>query len=276
MKPIDKFAEYNKENILGNLIQAETHLKSITNDTDPEFKACINKHLLEAQVEMSELQVHEPEHQKQYRDMMLKIRRLRNDNINGLSTKDAISHLRYLRGRFEKHVKGHDVSKCKSCGDIEGSIKSYLGQKDLNRSGNEELYIGGNEMARREKFKPLVQPFVGNVGAKLISDYVSPQIPAVIPGLTGKQTGNLGIGLALTALSVYGKLGKGKSNYNLAGAVAGTNLLATELIDLLTGAVAPVPPAVRMAPRAPVGIAPRAPVGVGKAVAANGNVIYVD
>ena len=49
MKPTEKFADYNKDVILGNMIQAETHLKNISDTSDPNFSACANKHLLESE-----------------------------------------------------------------------------------------------------------------------------------------------------------------------------------------------------------------------------------
>jgi len=282
-KPIEQFADYNRENVLGNILQAETHLKNVQEDTDPNYLSCINKHLLESQAELAELQAHEPEHQNDYRDLMVRLRKLRKDNIRGISIKEAISRLRGIRSDFEKYVPGHDVEECRSCGDMAEKIRNFSGAtKSLNRGGTQNLNIENREdfMAKPKETKTVMQALGGNVGAEVVDRYVSSMVPALVPGITGKQLGNLGIGIGLTALSLYGKLKKA----NLAGAVAGTNLIAKEVMNMVGGAIAP-PPAVARA--VVTNAAPRNAVAgktlevypygtVTGAAASNGGLVFID
>jgi len=237
MKPIGQFADFNKENILGNLLQSETHLKNVHENTDPNYLSCINKHFLEAQFELQELQAHEPEHHREYRDLMMRLRRLRKDNIKGIPTDEAISRIRDIRADFEKYVPGHDTEECKSCGDISDEIRRVA--KSLNRGNNEELSSHSQEredfMARMQNKGTVMQSLGGSLGAEVVDRYVSPMVPEVVPGITGKQLGNLGIGIAASAAALYGKAKK----YNMAAAVLGTNLIAREIMNMIAGTVTP-------------------------------------
>lgn len=279
-KPVEHFADYNRENVLANLLQAETHLKNVSDETDPNYLSCINKHLLESQAELQELQAHDPKNRDAYRDIMVRLRDLRNDNIRGNELEDTLSRIRDIRSDFEAYVPGHNVKECKSCGDMGSKIMDF--SESLNRGDLQNLNSENQEdfMAKPKETKTVMQALGGNVGAEVVDRYVSPMIPALVPGITGKQLGNLGIGIGLTVLSMYGKLKK----VNLAGAVAGTNLIAKEVMNMVGGAIAPSAVARAVVTNA----APRNAVATGKtmevypygtvtgATAQNGNLVFID
>jgi hypothetical protein len=248
MKPVERFAEYNKENILGNFLQAETHLKNLGDDYDPEWAACIHKHLLEAQAELSELIAHEPEGGDDYREMMARTRKLRKASIRGMPVGEAISELRSIRGDFEKHVRGHDTEKCESCGPVDDILKK-LGTKHLNTGTDQELNIDSNHGGNMPKEKNLVlNALAGNFVGKGVSVATPMVVTGSTAGIANKTIANVGIGAVLSGLALYGKLKKA----NYLGAVAGTNLIANEVVDLLMGylPVNGTPPATVMAPAA--------------------------
>lgn len=284
MKPLETFAEYNKENILGNFLQAETHLKNLRENSDPEWAACIHKHFLEAQLELAELQAHEPKNQVEYKEMMMNLRKLRNDNINGLEPKEAISRLREIRGKFEKYVRGHDTEKCESCIPLEDVIKEYLREpKHLNRGSTQRLNISlkhGGNMVKESITNSLIGGFVG----KGISTATPMVITGATFGIANKTLANLGIGVVLEALAMYGKL---PAKAELPLTAAGGFLIADEVVDLVMGMVPAPAPAAVAAPIAAV--APTAAVGAPAAVYrtgfgapgvspqyADGSLIFVD
>jgi len=283
MKPVEKFAQYNRENILGNLLQAETHYKNLSDTSDPDYSACINKHLLEAQMELSELQAHDPKNMDTYKEMMLNIRKLRKDNIRGIDPSDGISRIRDVRGKFEGYVKGFNTEFCQSCGDFSERLVEY--SKSLNRDGNHNSNIPIKEdkdwednmakMAKDVIGKVLVGNLVGK-GISVVTPMVVP-INGIVPGVANKSLVNLLAGIGLTVAALYGKLGK----MNLMGAVAGTNLIANEGVDLLMGTMTPAARFVSAAPMAAVNagqISGRQlyQTTIGTTGGSNGALVYID
>ena len=279
MKPIEVFADYNKDNILGAMLQAETHYKNLDESSDPNFAACINKHLLEAQMELSELQAHEPENLDEYRDMMTELRKLRKDNIRGIQPREAMGRLRSIRGRFEGFVEGHDTEKCRSCGEIH-DVLGKIESKTLNRERPQDfnIKIRSYKMARITSEMKEAVPQI--LGGSFVGKGISVVTPMVLPGsmlgvVRDKTVANLIIGIGLTAAALYGKLDK----VNILGAVAGSNLVASEIVDLVMGVVPTAPAA--YAPAYAASVAGMAPSNIyattiGATGGSNGGLVYID
>jgi hypothetical protein len=274
MKPIKEFASWNMDNILGNMLQAETHWKNIKAYDDPNFAACINKHLLESQMELSELVAHDPDNADYYKDVIVEIRKLRKDNINmKLQPDEAIKRIRDIRNDFESHIPGHNVEECKSCGNADEIIgKLRDDTKDLNRDSN-KLTIS---IQKKEINMEVIKPLVGNFVGKGISEATRMFVPGATFGVANKTLINLGLGLAIDVLALMGnkrkKILPTKMEVPLVGAA--NFLIADEVGDLVAGYM-PTPAATVRAPTAAVRIAsPAAAAGVSQF--ANGKHIFVD
>ena len=190
-------------------------------------------------------------------------------DMQGVKDKQLYSEIRDLEHHAEDLITGlrterKKLSGCRSCSEI---------QKGLNTASSQHFSIktGGFLMDKED----LIQVAAGSFGGKAVSVVTPMVVPAgaIVPGVSNKTLANIVIGGALTGLALYGKLGK----YSIAGAVAGTSLIANEVVDLAMGMVPAgavyTPPAasvaVRMAPANLYGTS----FGAG---ASNGSLVYID
>jgi len=166
--------------------------------------------------------------------------------------KGLYSDIRDLEHHAEDLITGLRVKRkeltgeCTTCDKTENAMKRFMaGAKHINRGGAQLSNIEKMEVNMEKEL--VINAIAGNLGGNVVSRYITPMVPAVIPGVSGKTTGDLAIGGIVTALSLYEKLGKA----NVAGAILGTNLLATGILDIAMGLIpsgAPIaaPPAVSM------------------------------
>lgn len=187
---------------------------------------------------------------------------------------DLITGLRTER----KKLQGNDESDCPTCG---------FTPKHLNRGDDQELNSsnsGGISMKMKDSIKnSLVGGFVG----KGISVATPMVVTGTTAGVANKTIANLVIGVGLEALALYKKL-PAKAEYPVA--IAGGNLIANEIVDLLMGYIpAPAPAAMAMvatnagAPAAAVGVSPGIQpyattfgAAGGSAGYSNGSLIFID
>ncbi|MHA1852559.1 MAG: hypothetical protein ACTSUF_03520 [Candidatus Heimdallarchaeaceae archaeon] len=268
------FLSYNEDNILKHLLAIEDHARNLKSGMKPEHYACITKHALQVEEQAEEGISHASEVEPEKVDVFIKIRgwikQFRKELKKDTDPKATIREIRRIRKEAEKLNREYNMSECKVCGPIENTIKKFLGRaKHLNTPIAQELnrFNTGGNMAR----EIVVNALVGNVAGRVVSDYVSPMVPAVVPGVSGKTLGDVVIGGVLSALSLYGKI---SGKFDTIAAVAGTNLLATGLMDLVSGYAAPAPPAARAPAPAPAAGLYRTTVGT--TVGQNGALVYID
>jgi len=197
-------------------------------------------------------------------------------DMQGVKDKHLYSEIRDLEHHAEDLITGlrterKKLSGCQSCSGIQNSISAA---KSLNTMSPQysNIKTGGFLMDKED----LIQVAAGSFGGKAASVVTPMVVPAgaIVPGVSNKTLANIVIGGALTGLALYGKLGK----YSLAGAVAGTSLIANEVVDLAMGMVPAgavyTPPAAAVA----VKMAPANLYGTsfGAGGPSNGSLVYID
>jgi hypothetical protein len=122
------FLKYNKSNIFGALLQAETHFKNLSESqhADAEGHAnCIVKHLSEIIAEALEAQAHSlvvegEENSRKFKVLKDDVWSLRDGLQSGkISAEEGIREVRRIRRYFESFNPEYDVSKCQACGNVE-------------------------------------------------------------------------------------------------------------------------------------------------------------
>ena len=188
--------------------------------------------------------------------------------MNDVKDSKSYGKIRDLEHRLEDLMTGlrnerkNLQSNCKSCGDFEKNVA-----KDLNNGDNQEIHKGVNMKIKEKSL--VVNALAGNVIGKGISVATPMFVSGSTMGIQNKTIANLGLGVTLTGLSLYGKLKK----YDTIGAVAGTNLIANEIIDML---VKPIVTPTAVFRSAPIMTNGNGGIGVGKAQYTNGGLIFVD
>ena len=196
-------------------------------------------------------------------------------DMQGVKDKHLYSDIRDLEHHAEDLITGlrterKKLSGCHSCSEIQNSIVAVKGLNTATQQYS-NIKTGGYTMDKED----LVQVAAGSFGGKAVSVVTPLVVPAgaMLPGVQNKTIVNLVIGGALTGLALYGKLGK----YDLAGAVAGTNLIANEVVDFAMGMVpvaAAAPPAAAVAARMAPGNLYGTTFGAG--TPSNGSLVYID
>ena len=116
-----EFLEYNKDNILKNLLEAEHHAKMLTSEIKGGHANCIIKHLLfiegEAEEAINHSEIAEPKNVelfKMFRDLVYSLRK----SIMRGKIKDPFELSRkiwILRKVFESFNEEYDTTKCAGC-----------------------------------------------------------------------------------------------------------------------------------------------------------------
>jgi len=139
-----EFLEYNKDNILKNLLQAEHHaliLKRKGKSYRPEHASCIAKHLAFAEAEAEEAIAHSlvvnPKDTDVYAQIANDAYSIRKDILRTGDPEKLYLSLRKLRKTVEALSAGTDTSKCEAC-----SIKDIKGNK--NNPYNNKVEKGGD------------------------------------------------------------------------------------------------------------------------------------
>ena len=225
------FLEYNKGNIATDLIQAEVHFRKLnkTGGGDSRGHAnCVVKHLLHAHGESLESVSHalvlgNPGESHSFRSLGANIeafrKRLQTENV---SPDEGILAVRKLRGQFESFNPEFDVSKCRSCGSVDGFGDLIKDANNLNTETNDNGSVDDNMAAKNNlKGKDIAVLYGGQwvgLGADKAIDMVVPQY-----GLAVKL--GLAVLLPILAYSV-------KMNNTLAEvAVLAGGYLSTKLPD---------------------------------------------
>ncbi|GAG78642.1 unnamed protein product, partial [marine sediment metagenome] len=180
-------------------------------------------------------------------------KKLQNDSV---SSDEGILAVRKLRGQFESFNPEYDVSKCKSCGDIEDFLEELDTSKNLNTSRNNS-YVDDDNMKSKNTnisgkgiatvYGGQLLGFVADAG---INSYVPTQYNTILKGVLAA-----GLPLASYFVKMPNKLAE---VLVLIGGYVTTKLVEQVAEGALTPAIA-VRRAVVVTP--PVGVAPRA-VGV--------------
>jgi len=116
-----RFLKYNNEKLMKNLLDAEDHLRNISNfGTDEGQNSCILKHLLLVESNAEEAISHSteinPEHTNTYRVILEKPSELRNSILSSETTPNkAIVAIRETRKLVEQVAPEYNTSSCKAC-----------------------------------------------------------------------------------------------------------------------------------------------------------------
>lgn len=235
------FLSYNKDNVMKHLLAIEDHCRNLKPGYSSEHFSCITKHALQVEEQAEEGISHaseiEPESVRIFSQVRRQIREFRKELKRDQSPDNAIRNIRKIRKEAEKMDPEYNVSACKTCRSTE-EMEMILGDgKYLNTSSDQNLNM--------KETKLVGNALVGNLTGKGVSVATTYLIPGQTMGIPNKTIANAVIGVALTGLALYEKLPK---NANLLGAVAGTNLLANELVNtamtyMMPAPVAPIEPA---------------------------------
>jgi hypothetical protein len=139
-------------------------------------------------------------------------------------TEDLLTALRTERKKLSH-------KECETCGPAGKLMSRFLEKaKDLNTNSDQELIVNLKHGGHMKDV--VVNALVGNLVGKGVSVATPMMIPGATMGIANKTIANVVIGGVLTGASLMGKL---PSKIDMLGAVAGTNLIASELVDLLMG-----------------------------------------
>lgn len=139
------FLEYNKGNLATNLIQSEVHFRNLKKSNHDDVRGhanCIVKHLLDSEGEALEATSHsliaeDATSSHKFKELAGNIREFRKRlQAGNVSADEGIREIRRLRGQFESFNPEFDVSKCQSCGNIDGFIKEFNSTNNLNTQTN--------------------------------------------------------------------------------------------------------------------------------------------
>jgi len=148
--------------------------------------------------------------------------------------RDLEHHAEDLMTALRSKRKALTKGDCPECGTMRKAMEKT---KALNRNATQELISvskhGGNLIMSKEL---VMSALAGSALGKGVSVVTPMVIPGATMGIANKTLANVAIGGVLTGLTLYGKV---PSKYEMAVVVAGTSLIATELIDLLMGYVVP-------------------------------------
>ena len=204
------FLDYNKDNIATDLIQAEVHFRKLkeTGQTDSRGHAnCGVKHLLHSEGESGEatshaLVVEGAGSSHNFRNLADNIRQFRKKLQTGnVSPDDGILAIRKLRSQFESFNPEYDVSKCKSCGSIDGFIEELDKSKNLNTSRNNSY---GDDDNMKSKNSNISGKGIATVyGGQLVGLGIDAGINSFVPAQYNQiLKGVLAAGLPLAAYFV--------------------------------------------------------------------------
>jgi hypothetical protein len=116
------FLEYNREEILKNLLAVEGHLRNLDRGDRAGFTACIVKHLMDAEGHADEAISHAAvvegsESSRRFRELRDRIRDYRRLVQMGVGdVEEAIRGVRAIRRYFESFNPQFDISRCAACG----------------------------------------------------------------------------------------------------------------------------------------------------------------
>lgn len=234
------FLEYNKDNIATDLIQSELHLRKLKKGIiggDDGHANCVVKHALHIEGESNEATSHAlivegSEISDNFKVLGDNTQKFRKNIQKGKLTRDkAIEAVRKLRAEFESFNPEYDVSKCESCGSLDGIIERIKGLNSNPDNGEEKVLNtkGNNSSYSESNMENIAIMYGGNFLGKLIDPY----IPAAQKDIV---TAGLAVGLPL--LSKFAKLEKTSKPLDQTLVVLGA-YEATNLVDIAMGMLTP-------------------------------------
>ena len=240
MEPEEYFLEYNKDNIFKNLIQAEDHLKNLS---EPGFNQCALKHLLFVEGELEEAVTHSlvvaPKKHDNYKSLVSKVKYIRKEIQKGnADPKKTSMQVRNIRRDFEKFNRDFDTAECKACGEPIKNISKDLNSKltfnnHTHNSGPIKDYKqlnGENENMAKNTYGALMYMNAGQFAAEGVRYLVETQKPE------WDKYVSIGGGIGLQALALFVKMPSAVKNIAL---VTGSNLLANGVTNMIKGVVTP-------------------------------------
>lgn len=254
------FLDYNKDNIATDLIQAEVHFRKLkdTGQTDSRGHAnCCVKHLLHSSGESNEavshaLVVEGPEASHNFRSLESNINEFRKRlQTESVSPDEGILAIRKLRNQFESFNPEYDVSKCKSCGNIDGFLEELDKSKNLNTSRNNSY---GDDDNMKSKNKDISGKGIATVyGGQLIGLAANEGINRYVP-VQYNMPLKVALAAGLPLASYFVKMPKVVADV----AVLIGGYITTRLVESAISAPAIVAQTVTVARVPSVGVAPRA------------------
>ena len=178
-------------------------------------------------------------------------KKLQNSSI---SSTEGIRAIRDIRGQFESFNPEYDVSKCKSCGNIDGFLEEFDVAKNLNTSRNNH-YVDDDNMKSKSGVsgKDMAILYGGQwvgLGVDQAIDYAVPQYGMPI---------KLGLAAALPIVSYFVKMPK-----HIAEVLVLTGgYLSTKLAEYVQQAIAPAVAVRKVSVRAPATVTAAPPQAVG-------------
>lgn len=241
MNKYEYFLEYNKDGIFKNLLQAEDHLKRVSN---PGFAQCVVKHLSFCEGESEEGVAHalhiDKKNVENYKDLSRKIFEIRVALQKGeIKPNEAILKVREARKFFESFNKEFDISKCQACSmsktEFLEKAKALLAKNSLISS--KSITKGENKMALGEKAVVLGGQFAG-LGVKEAGQYIDGFLGMVGQPAWKKASTYIdligGVGLMLAPLKF-----RMSRNMELGMAIIGSQRIADKSFELGKQFIAP-------------------------------------
>ena len=140
------FLNYNEDNIMSNLLQAEDHLRNIEGGAPAEHGSCIMKHLLlvkgEADEGISHSSVAMPEKTQIFKIVKASTENLKNKiETDGFSPQEDMVKIRDIRKVAEGLRSSFNLSECKACGMI-GEAVGEIKHNVVKRLEDDAVLIG--------------------------------------------------------------------------------------------------------------------------------------
>ena len=145
------YLNFNQDEVFKNLLASEGHFRNVDPKQDSYgFMNCIVKHLADAEGHADEAISHalivkgKADSQKfnKLRDELKSFRKKLQES--SIDQAEGIKEIRRIRRYFESFNPKYDVSKCQSCGDIDGFIKEFNATKNLNTPRNNYSIVDDN------------------------------------------------------------------------------------------------------------------------------------
>ena len=125
MEREEYFLKYNHDNIFVNLLQAEDHLRNLSEtDNSDGHNACIVKHLMITEVESNEAYSH-----AENPDIYYKIRSGCNElrsKLSSIKVHEAIQEVRTIRKTAEHLDPSYNIEDCRACDKMKSAISKHL------------------------------------------------------------------------------------------------------------------------------------------------------
>lgn len=240
------YLNFNQDEIFKSLIAVEGHFRNVDPNKDQYgMLNCAVKHLADGESHADEaishaLIVKDEETSKKFHDLRNEIKGFRKKLQEGdTDPVKGIREVRRIRRSFESFNPEYNVSKCESCGSLDGVIDKIKALNSNSENGEEKVLNTkpNNSSLRGFNMENVAVMYGGNFLGKLIDPFIPTEQKDLV-------TGGLAVGLPL--LSKFGKLEKTSKALDQTLVVLGA-YEATNLVDVLQGMLGFRRPVIRIA-----------------------------